>query len=132
MKLQEYREAFYTFSGKVSDICRPLALAGIGILWIFRKEDVGQISVPHELILPGLLIIAGLLADLLQYVVGTVVWFVYYRIKEWNGVAEDAELPLHSIWLEAPIHFFFFVKAILFVVAYYFIALFFSHMVTFK
>ncbi len=132
MKLQGYRDTFYTYSGKVSDICRSLALAGVGILWIFKKESNGQISVPQELILPGLLIIAGLLADLLQYFIGTVIWFIYYRQKERQDVGEEVELPLHSEWLEVPIQIVFWLKAVLFVVAYCFIALFFYHTVTFK
>jgi hypothetical protein len=132
MNLQGYRDTFYTYSGKVSDICRPLALAGIGILWIFKKDTGGQITVPHELILPGLLIIGGLLADLLQYFVGSIIWLTYYRVKESEGVGEEVELPLHSVWLEVPIQILFWAKAILFVVAYYFIAIFFYHAVTFQ
>lgn len=132
MKLQGYRDTFYTYSGKVSDICRPLALAGVGILWLFKKETSGQISVPQELIWPGLLIILGLLADLLQYFVGSIIWLVYYRRKERAGVGEEAELPYHSGWLEFPIQLFFWAKAALFVVAYWYIGIFFYHTVTFN
>jgi len=132
MKIQGYRETFYTYSGKVSDICRPLALAGIAILWIFKRDVNGVISVPRDLLLPGLLIIAGLLADLLQYFIGTIIWFIYYRKKEIEGVAEETDLPLHSDWLDVPIHIMFFVKAGLFVAAYYYIACFFWRTVTFN
>lgn len=131
MRLQGYRDTFYTFSGKVSDICRQLALAGIAILWIFKTESNGQLSVPHELVLPGLLIVAGLLADLLQYFVGAIIWFLYYRWQEFQGVGEDTELS-HSIWFEAPIHFLFWAKAILFIIAYYYIFVFFFHAVSLK
>jgi hypothetical protein len=91
----------------------------------------GQLSVPHELVLPGLIIVAGLLADLLQYFIGAIIWFIYYRVKEAQGVDENTELS-HSVWLEAPIHFLFWAKAILFVVAYYYIFVFLFHVVSFK
>jgi len=38
MNLQDYRDDFYTYSGKASDISRQLAFAGIAIIWIFKKE----------------------------------------------------------------------------------------------
>jgi len=131
MKLQAYRETYYTYTGKVSDICRPLGLAGIAILWIFKTESGGQFSVPRELMWPGLLIVAGLAADLLQYLVGSIIWFLFYRVKEYQGVNEETDLA-HGIFLEAPIHLLFWAKAILIAVAYYYIFLFFLHAVSFK
>jgi hypothetical protein len=131
MKLQGYRETYYTYTGKVSDICRPLGLAGIAILWIFKTESGGKISVPHELLLPGLLIVIGLAADLLQYVVGSIIWFLFYRVKEHQGTSEELDLG-HNIWLEVPIHVLFWAKAGLFVAAYYYIYLFFFNAVSVK
>ena len=37
--LQEYREAHYHNTGKVSDNVRTLAISAIGIIWIFRTKS---------------------------------------------------------------------------------------------
>jgi hypothetical protein len=132
MKIQGYRDTYYLYSGKVSDVCRPLALAGFAILWLFKQEANGQIAIPHDLRLPGFLIVLGLLADILQYAVGAIIWFFFYRCKEKEGVKEEDEIPLHSGLLEVPIQFFFIAKAGLFIVAYYFLGEFFLRTVAFK
>jgi hypothetical protein len=83
MNLQGYRDTFYFFTGKVSDISRQLAFAGIAIIWIFKKDVPGTgLTVPRELLLPGVFIVLALGFDLLQYCIATVIWFFYYRIKE--------------------------------------------------
>jgi len=75
MKLDDYRETFYSYTGKASDISRQLAFAGIAIIWIFKKDLPGAgLTVPRELIVPGLLIVLALGFDLLQYCLGTVIW----------------------------------------------------------
>ena len=66
MNLQDYRDDFYTYSGKASDISRQLAFAGIAIIWIFKKKvPATGLTVPSELILPGILIVLALGVDLL-------------------------------------------------------------------
>jgi hypothetical protein len=111
MNLQGYRDTFYFFTGKVSDISRQLAFAGIAIIWIFKKDVPGTgLTVPRELLLPGVFIVLALGFDLLQYCIATVIWFFYYRIKEMRGVAENAELGRHSEWLEVPINIVFWFK----------------------
>jgi hypothetical protein len=40
MKLQDYRNDFYLFSGKASDISRQLAFAAIAIIWIFKRTEL--------------------------------------------------------------------------------------------
>ena len=66
MRLQDYRETFYEFTGKASDITRQLSFAGIAIIWIFKKETGTALTVPHELLWPGVLIVLALFFDLLQ------------------------------------------------------------------
>jgi hypothetical protein len=131
MKLQGYRETFYAYSGKVSDICRQLALAGIAIIWIFKRDIGGIYSVPKGLLLPMLLIACGLLADLAQYLIGSATWFAIYRLAEYRSVSEDTELR-HASYLEIPIHIFFWAKAICLLAAYAFIARYFFRVVTFS
>jgi hypothetical protein len=121
MNLQDYRDDFYTYSGKASDISRQLAFAGIAIIWIFKKEvPATGLTVPRELILPGILIVLALGVDLLQYCLATVIWWLFYRKKEREGVHEDSELD-HSFWLEVPINLAFWVKIISVGGAYVFI-----------
>ncbi len=118
MKLQEYRETFYSFSGKASDISRQLAFAAIAIIWLFKKDTpAGQITVPPDLVLPGILTVAALTADLLQYSLGSLIWHHHYRSLEKRSVPETADTQ-HSPWLERPITGLFVIKVILVILAY--------------
>jgi hypothetical protein len=119
MKLQDYRETYYEFTGKVSDISRQLAFAGIAVIWIFKKDAPGTgLTVPGELLLPDIFIVLALSFDLLQYCIGTVTWFFFYRIKEMREVSEEAELGRHSEWLDVPINTVFWFKVICLGAAY--------------
>ncbi len=111
MKIQEYRDAFYLFSGKVSDITRQLAFAGIAVIWLFKKDANGIPKIDEALVFPGLLIVISLSCDLLQYSVGAAIWRYVYRYKEKAGVSEDVDVE-HSPLLEYPIYFFFVIKVV--------------------
>jgi hypothetical protein len=120
MKLKEIREAYDYFSGKTSDIVRYLGLAGIGIIWIFRVEDAGRLSLPRELIFPTVLLIMGLGLDLLQYIAGSLTWGIYGRLQEKKGIKKDEEFeaPKEINW---PGLIFFWSKIIPILGAYYLI-----------
>ena len=120
MILQRYREDFYTYSGKASDVSRQLAFAAIAIIWLFKKDTASQLTIPQELILPGIFIVSALAVDLLHYCLGALTWYLFYRSKEREKVSETAEIQ-HSEWLERPISFLFWIKIILVIVAYWFI-----------
>src|SRR5262249_179467 len=93
--------------------------AGIAIIWIFKKDAPGTgLTVPRELLLPGVFIVLALGFDLLQYSIGTVTWFFYYRIKEMKGVAENTDLRHHTESLEVPINTCFWFKVICLGAAY--------------
>ena len=117
MKLQDYRETFYAFSGKASDLSRQLSFAGIALIWLFKKEDGGQPSIPHDLIFPGILIVASLATEIAHYCIASIIWWCFYRSKERAGVSEDAEID-HSSALEFPINLLFVVKIGCVIVAY--------------
>ena len=91
MKLSEFKQDSYYFSGKASDISRHLAFAGIAIIWIFRavNEDVPRI--PAQLVFPTILFAVALAFDLLQYIVGTIIWSVFHRYHELK--VEDGDDP---------------------------------------
>jgi hypothetical protein len=115
--LQDYRETFYTFSGKASDLNRQLAFAGIAIIWLFKKDNFVGLSIPRELLWPGALIVLSLVLDMLHYVVASVIWRYFYRSQEKTGVDEDKVLT-HETYLELPIYFFFGAKIIIVLAAY--------------
>ncbi|MGJ5136339.1 hypothetical protein ACQR1V_00020 [Bradyrhizobium oligotrophicum] len=130
MKLQGYRDAFTMYTAKVSDICRHLGLTGVVIIWTFKKDVAGQSAIPSELLLPLLLIASGLLADLLQYFLGAIIWFLYYRKQEILGTKEDKDIG-HTPLLDLPMNVLFLLKAVLFVVAYGCIAGYFFRAISF-
>lgn len=123
MKIQDYRDTFYTFSGKASDLNRQLGFAGIAIIWLFKKEPIGGLTIPRELVLPSFLIVGSLVCDMVQYCLASIIWHWFYRSKEKIGIKEDKDLA-HSVWLERPIWIAFWLKIVLIVAAYVFISLF--------
>lgn len=97
MKLSDYRETYYEFSGKASEVARKLAFAGIALIWIFKTSDVPTPKIPEELILPTGLLVLTLAFDLFQYVAATIIWgfFQWYEEKKLNDINDDPELSSH-------------------------------------
>lgn len=116
MKLKDARENYYFHTGKTSELVRQLGLAGIAVIWLFKKDVAGVPKIPEELFLPLVLIVLGLALDLLQYVSGSIIWGFYQRWKE-KRVEEDAdfEAPRQLNW---PAIGFFALKAPAVVAAY--------------
>lgn len=123
MKLQDYRNDFYAFSAKASDLNRQLGFAAIALIWLFKKDTAGQLSIPPQLLLPGILVVFSLAFDMLHYCVASVIWRCFYRSKEKARVSERTEIK-HSVWLERPIWFLFGAKIACVMVAYFFIGIF--------
>ncbi|UCE66620.1 MAG: hypothetical protein JSU85_00975 [Candidatus Zixiibacteriota bacterium] len=119
MKLSEYRETYYEFSAKASDIARHLAFAGIAVIWIFRIEEYRKTTIPDSLIFPLIFFITALALDLVQYIAGTSVWgiFHWYHEKKLDNVLDDPKLD-HPIWLKWPIFCPFVLKLISVIVGY--------------
>lgn len=88
MKLKDARDNYYFYTGKASELVRQLGLAGIAVIWLFKKEVAGVPKIPEELLLPLVLIVLGLALDLLQYVSASIIWGVFQRWKE-KRVEED-------------------------------------------
>ena len=120
MKLQEYRQEFYTYSGKLSDIGRQFAFAGIAVIWLFKKDIAGSPTLPRDLILPLMSLILTLSLDFTQYLLGTLIWRSFYISKERANVKETADIK-HSVWYERPIYFAFIAKLLSLVAAYIFL-----------
>jgi hypothetical protein len=118
VKLEDYRQAFYRYSTRASEGSRQLAFAGIAIIWLFKRDTAGQLSIPHDLVLPGIFIVVSLALDMIHYCLGTIIWRWYYRKKEDDGIDESTELPKHSLGLEIPIYVVFWAKIVVLLLAY--------------
>ena len=71
----------------------------------------------HELLLVILLIGLALLFDFLQYLLGTTIWFVYYRYKEGKGTKDSDEFMVPS-QINWPMWGLFYLKSAMMLVAY--------------
>ena len=118
MKLKDYRETYYFYSGRASDISRQLGFAGIALIWAFKTTDAdSNYSLAPELFGAGILIVAALLFDLLQYVAGTMIWGRYSRYHEKRGVKAESNLDA-SRYLNWPGLIFFWFKIGFMLLAY--------------
>ena len=117
--LADYREDYYWFSGKASDVARQLAFAGIAFLWIFRVTTDGGPVIPRDLVLPAVLFALALAFDLLQYISATVIWGWFKRSEEKKLKYPDDNPELSApAWYNWPINSIFAVKLICVVLAY--------------
>lgn len=103
MKLNEYRETYYEFSGKASDTARGLAFAGIAVVWVFRVDGSGDVAtmLPADLLRALGMLVAALALDLMQYVVAAAIWGSFSRLKETQlGKEYEGELsaPRYLNW----------------------------------
>ena len=118
MKISELRDAYYDASGTVSDLVRKLALAGIGVIWIFRVGDkTGGITYFDAMLWPLGLFVGSLAADFLQYLYKTVVWGSlnhYYWLKHKDN---DKEIRISEKW-NWPAIVLFWSKSLLTIIAY--------------
>lgn len=102
MTLKEIREDYVRYSTNVSNICRNLCFAGIGVVWIFKVTNTT--TIPTQLYFPLLLFIVALGLDLLQYFVQTIIWYRYYlkhKSDVKNGKTEDDVVVREPEWINA-------------------------------
>lgn len=130
MKLEDIREAYYTYSGKLSDINRQLIFAGIAFIWIFKKEATNSISLPQELWIPTVLFISALILDLMHYFISTVIWGITNRYLESKKTeVEDFSVCFLINW---PGNVFFYSKVIVNGLAYSYLFLYVLFNIQFK
>lgn len=114
MKLSQYKEDYYFYSGESSKVGRAAALGGIGIIWIFRivSKD-GTPAIPRELFFPTAFFALSLVFDLLQYIAGTLIWGHFFRWNErrLSRPTDDPDLS-HRAWFSLPISIFFWSKLV--------------------
>jgi len=116
MKLENCREAYYYYTSKTSDILRQIGFVGLAAVWVFRITTDGKIEIPRGLVWCSIFLLCGLVCDLLQYLVASVVWGSFHRYKEKRISEEDKfKAPAKINW---PSNTFFALKALAIVIAY--------------
>lgn len=116
MKLKDALDNYYFHSGKTSELVRQLGLAGIAIIWLFKKDVAGVPKIPEDLLLPLLLIVLGLAIDLLHYMSSAAIWGIFHRWKEQRiGSEDDFDAPSQLNW---PAIVFFVLKGPVIIAAY--------------
>jgi heme/copper-type cytochrome/quinol oxidase subunit 2 len=118
VKLSGIREAYEELSGKLSNIVRQLAFAGIGIIWIFRMNNLNNsISISKELSWPLILLVATLFLDALQYLISTTIWHLFYYKNHKKDSNEDREAHENESW-NIPCWIIFYSKVVVLMAAY--------------
>ena len=120
MKLSNYLQDYYSITGKTSDVARQLAFAGIALIWIFKSGDSRTFQIPKDFIYPLGIFCFALACDLLQYIIGSIIWGSFHRYHErkLTDPKEDPDL-LAPAWLNWPINTFFMLKLIAVISAYF-------------
>lgn len=128
MKLAYYKGEYSAFTGLASSTSRQLALAGIALIWVFKTQGQAGYKLPNDLLLPAVCLILSLGSDLLQYVLGSIIWgsFHRYHEKKRSTITDDPEIeaPFYFTW---PINLFFYSKIGCVLIAYFFL---FQHAIT--
>lgn len=120
-KLKDYLCDFDTYTAKASEVNRQLAFAGIAIIWLFKNPEGNKYLFTHELITPLFFLIISLSLDLFQYLLGSIIWGIFFEIKERQidrGKIKDNDIKAKRI-LSYAITFFFVLKIIAMCIAYY-------------
>lgn len=101
MKLDDYRNEYYEASAKASEVARQLSFAGIALVWIFKEENAGPLSVPESLVWAALYFAGSLALDLLHATTRTAVWgaFQYYHERKGTDEKEELDTPAYFNWI---------------------------------
>ncbi|EKO4002955.1 hypothetical protein SPN99_004059 [Vibrio fluvialis] len=82
MNLAFIRQEVDAYTKACSDLSRQMAFAGIAILWVLSNKESSSISTTLLKDFQLWFFAAALMADLLQYIVGSVFWFYQDRLIE--------------------------------------------------
>lgn len=120
-RLSWYIAKYEEFSGKLSDVNRNLAFAGIAVVWVFKQNGSGGPVIPLDLLLPLQLFVYALTFDLLHYVSATIAWgcFQKYHDIKTRDLQGDPQIDSHESYLNWAPFTFFVLKIAALVLAYY-------------
>jgi len=113
MSLEKYRDTYEEASGTLSTICRSIAFAGIGIVWVLANENTEVF--PRVLIGALVLLALSLLFDMLHYLYKTILFHIIFRKIERNKLPENYKT---SILLNKPTWCMFWLKISFVIVAF--------------
>lgn len=117
-RLSEFKNDYYFFTGKLSDINRQIAFAGIAIIWVFKKGEGLEFQIDNELILPAIFIVSALAFDIFQYIYQSITWAIFYTYYNRKNKKEDKKIK-SSEYLNYPSWVFFIIKVVLVLIAYW-------------
>ena len=120
MKIADYWEAFYSHSGKASDVARQLSFGGLGIIWLFYKDkSADRLVIDPDLQLPAFLFVLALSCDLMQYIVLSLVWGIWC-IKKEKGLKNAKDNPDLDAptYINYPAYIVFILKLALVIIGY--------------
>ena len=123
MKLKDSKEAYYELTGIASNVNRQLGFAGIAIIWIFCQILDGKVLIPERLTISAVLIVMSLSFDLLQYIMGSIIWGSFHRFYERKGKKEDDKVNA-SRYLNYPQNICFALKIVSMLLSYVYLLLF--------
>lgn len=121
LKLKELQNTYEALSGLASENARKLSFVGVAVIWIYRIGDQGEYGIPDELVAPLLMLVAALAADLLQYVVSSLVYMGLFKRRERLEAADESlagkDFKLSKVY-DATGWVFWIIKIVLTIVAY--------------
>jgi hypothetical protein len=122
MKLSKINEAAREYTKLASEIVRQLSLAGIGIIWLFKNSDGSDKLFDPILIVPLLLLAFALFCDLIQYIIGGIIWRSFTKnnqhLKTIQNPDPEIDIPDSK---STPTYLFYAMKIIAMFIAYIFI-----------
>lgn len=116
MNIADLQRAKDGYTAKASDVARQFAFAGIAVVWLLRSANAAE-PIPAELIPTLALFGLALAFDLLQYVVSSIIWAGYYRMKLKQNIAETTEFEEPRL-ITLPAYVLFFGKIIFSIMAW--------------
>jgi hypothetical protein len=118
MKLENAREAYEALSAKASEIVRQLSISGIALIWLFKSGNPAGPGFDPKLLRAALFIFLAITFDFLQYIAGTMIWFLYFRYMEKRGTTEEEQFqaPEQLTW---PTWSLFYLKLAMMLIAYF-------------
>jgi len=117
MKLEGYKQDSKDYSQTASELVRQFAFAGIAIIWLFKFDKPEPHLIPKELIFPLLCFIITLACDLLQNLIPSIIWSLFYRYHEKKKTDPSLDIKA-NVGLTYPGWIFYFAKIIVLIVAY--------------
>ena len=129
--LQKFRDYHFDATVKVSENTRTLALAAIGIVWLFKIQSGEQYLVPTGLRWPLYLAILALAFDFFQHFARSIIWHVTFCRKEKElaegKITEETELYVPA-WYNDIAYFFYYTKVLVLLIAYIILVVYFPRL----